>query len=154
MRTKTETPQQRVCRLARNTWFSVVGFSVQSEKLVRIKLLERELKEHKKAFGVRYLDLVGQKAKSDQLQACVDEAQGMVAVVQQKIVEQKMAIERSTDETRAKLKQTPFEETTKPVVKLSPAKEEEKIDFVVVDSESAARPSAPMVPDDIEQASN
>lgn len=69
-----EETEKRIKEVAGNAWSRCVGLTLVSDKFVRSKVKEYECKESKKAFGVRYMDLVLSGADDEELQQCLKDA--------------------------------------------------------------------------------
>jgi hypothetical protein len=96
--------QQRIHRIAQNAWVRCVGLSVRSDRLLRIKVKELEIRDAKRAFGIRYMDLYCHGDASEQeLGECVERAHTKIALLDQKVIELKIAMDRSDEATRTKL---------------------------------------------------
>jgi len=149
---KEKAPVQSCARHTKNFWTRCVGLTSKSEKLVRIKMKERERKECKKAFGVQYMDLVQSSGVTDaKLQDCFRKSKNALAVLEQEIIELKIGIERVDEKTRSKIQKRsssnrathaqlsqPTGEMTPTVVESNPFAN----DYVVVPPAHVA-PSAP-----------
>lgn len=107
MEIKRESVKQRCGRVAKNVWTQTVGISAKATPTFRILCLERELKDRKRAFGIRYIDLLQNDASNEHLQECVGQAHVDVVEVEQKIIEMKIAIDQIAEKTRTKLVKSP-----------------------------------------------
>ena len=134
LKNEAEAPQKRIRRAVQNTWTRFSGLSFKTEKLVKIKLKERELVERKKAFGVQYMDLITSDSDEQELYRCVDETKVELAAIQQSIILLKIAIEWKEAETRAKVKAGPRASSLQAaILSCAPVEDDEKTDFIVVD---------------------
>lgn len=106
---------ERISQRTKNLWARCVGLSARSDKLVRIKLKERELKERKKAFGIQYMELEQKSSVSEQeLRDCIQRAKSSLAVLEQEIVELKIEIACVEEKTQRKIQKRSSERTNQP----------------------------------------
>lgn len=99
-----EKTSQRCARYTKNCWARVVGATAKSEKLARIKVLERQMQQQKRQFGVEYFELVQRSGTTDdELQACIQRAKNSISAIEQRIVELQIAVEQTDEATRRKI---------------------------------------------------
>jgi hypothetical protein len=96
-----ETPQRRVrfklkSILTNNT---AACFSRSSAKLVKIKMLQGELRERKRSFGLEYVYLKKRKASDRQLKCCVAKAQREITDMENEILSLMGEVERTRETT-------------------------------------------------------
>ena len=95
---------QRCARQTKNLWTRCKEFTSKSDKLTRIQLKGREIKERKRAFGIEYFDLEQKRGiTSDELQVCIQSAKSAIADLEQEIVALRIGIEQVKEKTRKKI---------------------------------------------------
>lgn len=99
-----EKTSQCCARHTKNMWTRCKGLTSKSEKLARITLKKRELKQRKKAFGIEYFDLEQRRdVTEEQLQACIKAAKNSVAALEQEMVALQISVQQVSEKTRKKI---------------------------------------------------
>ena len=99
-----ERTSQRCSRHTKNLWTRCKGLTSKSEKLARIKLKEREIKERKRAFGMEYFDLEQKNGvTSEELHDCIKTAKSAIKVLEQEMETLRMNMTQIDEKTQIKI---------------------------------------------------
>ena len=99
-----EGTSQRCSRHTKNLWTRCKGLTSKSEKLARIKLKEREIKERKRAFGLEYFNLEKKNGVTiEELQTCIQTAKSAIDNLELEMESLWMNMARIDEKTQKKI---------------------------------------------------
>jgi hypothetical protein len=111
MEFRKETVPHCLVRKSKNAWHCCRGTAIKTDELIRIQNKKHLLEQRKKQFGVQYMDLVQSNASEEDLDSCLRYTKADIARLEQEIILLQIAIERTEEKIRSKIRKNPRKAT-------------------------------------------